>query len=328
MIKIKSLEKIICIAAIIIILAAAPNFLSRADTMVLRRILVFAALSASWYFFSGLTKYIALGSVAFVGTGMYFTTVYLYGMHLRKPIFPFIPFQVVIILAGLICFALAFAIGLVSLRIKGIYFAIATFGIGEFVGGVCRWWHSKLRLPYNMPIPAQYTSDFNFQYYSVLTATLITFILITLLLRSKFGLALRMIGECEEAAIHNGVNTTVYKTLGFAISAFLMGLIGGCYVFCFDSLAMGSIFSMDYSFLPPVMVLLGGIGTIYGSIVGSSIIMLTQEFLRGAFVGYFPLIYGAILVIIVLFAPAGIMGAIAKLKSAKFLKGKFAKPLT
>jgi len=328
--KMNLLIKIFCITVAMVVLAAAPYFLSRSYVMILRQILVFAALSLSWYFFSGITKYISLGSVAFVGTGIYFTSVYLYGIHLPNPLFPFLPFPVIVILAGLICFALAFAIGLISLRLKGIYFAIATFGVGQLVGGIFSWWQNETRfVPINIPIPVQYTRDFNLQYYSVLTATVATFFIITtLLLRSKFGLALRMIGDCEEAAAHSGVNTTLYKTLGFAISAFFMGLAGGSYTISFYSLNLSSVFSVDYSFLPPVMVLLGGVGTVYGSMIGPPLLILISEYLRQTIVGgYYQITYGIILVIIVLFAPNGIMGVIGKLKSAKPLKGKIAKPI-
>jgi len=325
--KLNSLIKILCITAVLVVLAAAPYFLSQAYVMVLRQILVFAVLSLSWFFFSGITKYISLGSVAFVGTGIYFTSIYLYCMHQPKPLFPFLPFPVIVILAGLICFALAFAIGIISLRLRGIYFAIATFGIGQLVGGIFGWWQNVTRfVPINVPLPVQYTRDFNLQYYSVLTAMVATFFIITILLRSKFGLALRMIGECEEAAAHTGVNTTLYKTLGFAISAFFMGLAGGSYTISFYSLNLNSVFTVDYSFLPPVMVLLGGVGTVYGSMIGPPLLILISEYLRQTIAGgYYQITYGVILVIIVLFAPNGIMGVIGKLKSAKLLKGKMVK---
>jgi branched-chain amino acid transport system permease protein len=212
--------------------------------------------------------------------------------------------------------------------LKGIYFAIATFGVGQLVGGIFGWWQNKARIPINIPTPMEYSRNFDFQYYSVLTATLATLFLAILLLRSKFGLALRMIGECEEAAAHNGVNTTLYKTLGFAISAFLMGLDGSSYSISFDSLYLTTVFSVDYSFLPPVMVLLGGVGTVYGSLIGPPILILLEEYLRQTFVGgYYQITYGIILVLIVLFAPNGIMGVIGKLKSAKLFKEKFAKTM-
>jgi branched-chain amino acid transport system permease protein len=72
-----------------------------------------------------------------------------------------------------------------------------------------------------------------------------------------------MIGECEEAAAHNGVNTTLYRALAFAFSALFMGLIGGSYMISFGSTNVDAAFDINYSFLPAIMVLLGGAGTAY-----------------------------------------------------------------
>lgn len=318
--KIKNLIKFSCIAIILIVVVCAPYFLRIYYLSILHEILVWVALSISWYFFSGQTKYVALGSAAFVGTGMYFTAICLNLMYFRRS-YPALPFPVVVILAGLICFALALAIGLVSLRLKGIYFAIATFGIGELVKGFFKYWQVVTRaVPYQVNIPAQFLQT-DLQYYSVLTTTLATLLLTALLIRSKFGLALKMIGECEEAAAHVGVNATIYKTLGFAISALFMGLMGGSYVLRFGAVNPDMTFTFDYSFMPPVMVLLGGIGTAYGSMVGAVILTLLKEYLRMSFL-YYQIIYGAILVVIVMFMPYGIMGAVERLKAMRLVNWK------
>ncbi len=137
-----------------------------------------------------------------------------------------------------------------------------------------------------------------------------------------------MIGECEDAAAHVGVNTSLFKTLGFAISAMCMGLIGGSYAIRFPSTNIVSAFNVNYSFMPPIMTMLGGVGTAYGPIIGSTTLTLISEYVRVSFAGYFPIIYGSILIIIVLFMPNGMMGVVEKVKSTKlFARIKSAKGL-
>ena len=320
--KMVNLTKILPIPLILIVLAFAPYFLRRYHVLILQDVLVWVALSVSWHFFSGHTRYISLGSVAFVGTGLYFTSVYL-NLSMDKGYYPILPFPVVVLLAGLINFALALVVGSVTLRLKGIYFAIATFGVGELVEGVIQWWQTKSAV-YIIHLPREFR-DPQIIYFSLLITTLAILLLTTFLRRSKFGLALRMIGECEDAAAHVGVNTSLFKTLGFAISAMCMGLLGGSYAIRFYSTDIKQAFNVNYSFLPAIMVLLGGVGTVYGPIIGATTLTLINEYLRVTFTSYFPIIYGSILIIIVLFMPNGIMGMVEKLKATKLMARASAK---
>ena len=314
-----NLTKILPIPLILIVLAFAPYFLRTYYVLILENVLVWVTLSISWHFFSGQTKYISLGSVAFAGTGLYFTSVYL-NLSMSKGYYPILPLPVVVLLAGLISFALALVIGSVTLRLKGIYFAIATFGVGELVKGVIKWWQTKSAV-YIIPRPLQYGNP-QIIYFSLLITTLAILLLTTFLRRSKFGLALKMIGECEDAAAHVGVNTSLFKTLGFAISAMCMGLIGGSYAIWFPSTQIDLAFSPNYSFLPAVMTMLGGVGTVYGPIIGSITLTLISEYLRVTFTSYFLIILGLILIVIVLFMPNGIMGMVEKLKATKLMGRK------
>lgn len=301
---------------LIVILACAPYFLTSYRLSTLQDIIIWIALSVSWYFFSGQTKYIALGSVAFVGMGLYFTARYL-NFSVKMGYWPVLPFPVVVLLAGLTNFALALVIGSVTLRLKGIYFAIATFGVGELVMGVITYVETVVFKQFIIFLPYY---DSKTVYYSVLIATLAALFLIAFLSKSKFGLALKMIGECEEAAAHVGVNTSLYKTLGFAISAMCMGLIGGSYVIRFPSSNVRAMFLSDYSFLPAVMTLLGGMGSAYGPIIGSVTLSLIREYLWVQYTDYFKIIIGVILIIVMLFMPNGIMGIVGKVKSTKLFE--------
>ncbi len=312
-VKVKPIEVIPPIL-IVSVLAIMPFILSEYYLSVLRMILLWLALSISWHFFSGMTRYVSLGSAAFFGLGLYITAKYL-EQSARGNFMP-LPLPIILLLASLVNFGLALIIGLATLRIRGIYFAILTFGIAVVASMGVQWWEIKITGTRGTYLPI---FDSKTVYYSVLLAALVAFLVTTILRRSKFGLALRMIGECEDAAAHVGVDTSRYKILGFAVSAMLIGLMGGSFSIRFPYVEPTSAFSSDYSFLPAVITLLGGAGSVYGPILGAIMLSLLQEYLRVAFAHYFLIILGVLLVLIVLFMPDGILGLI---KSRKMIFAK------
>lgn len=323
MLRIKdvNLTKILPIVLILVILVFPPYFLSVYYLSFLRNVLMWIALSISWHFFSGYTKYISLGSAAFFGIGLYFTAKYLQLSIVGD--FPVLPLPVIVLLAGLVTFALALVIGLVTLRLRGIYFAILTFSVSIVVSNVILWWEITITGTRGTYFPL---FDTQTAYYAIFACTIVTLLLTTLLRRSKFGLALKMIGECEEAAVHVGVNASLYKTLGFAISAMLMGLMGGCFATRLSGYVNTDMaFEPLYNFMPAVNTLLGGMGTVYGPIIGSITMALLSEYLRVTLTHYFLIILGLILIAIVIFMPDGIMGIVEKIKTTKLFRSEKAK---
>lgn len=314
-----NLTKTLPLLLVIIMLVLARLFLGDYYSSILRTILMWTALAISWHFFSGLTKYVSLGSAAFFGVGLYFTAKYL-EFSVEYHYYPILPFPVIVILAGLVNFALALMIGLVTLRLKGIYFAILTFGISEVFRNAFQWWEIKITGTRGTYIPVFFDSQT--VYYSILLTTLAIILLTTFLRKSKFGLALKMVGECEEAAVHVGVNASLFKTFGFAVSALCMGLMGGCFATRLSYINTDIAFDPLYSFLPAIMTLLGGAGTVYGPVIGSVTISLLSEYLRVTYPQYFLIILGLILVAIVMFMPNGIMGMVERLKATKLMGGK------
>ena len=317
--KTLNLTRILPIPLIIIVLALAPYFLGDYYLSILRTILMGAALAISWHFFSGLTKYVSLGSAAFFGIGLYITAKYLQ-FSVDYGYYPILPLPVIVLLAGLINFALALVIGLVTLRLKGIYFAILTLGVSEMFKNAVQWWEIKITGTRGTYIPIFFDSQT--VYYSILITAFAILLLTTFLRRSKFGLALKMVGECEEAAVHVGVNTSLFKTLGFAVSAMCMGFMGGCFTTRFTYINTDMAFDSKYSFEPAIMTLLGGAGTVYGPVIGTVTISLLSEYLRVTYSEYFLIILGLILVAIVMFMPNGIMGVVEKLKATKLMGRK------
>jgi branched-chain amino acid transport system permease protein len=297
------LTKTITAVGIFVILGAVPLLLSAYYLRVLSEALMWTALAVSWHFFSGSTKYISLGSAAFVGIGLYFSAKFM----------ALLSFPVTVVLGSLICFLLALGIGLITLRLRGIYFVIITFAVAMVVQNLIQWWEIKVT-----GTRGTYFSTFDnlTAYYVIFVCIIVTLLLTTLLRRSKFGLGLKMIGENEEAAAHVGVNANIYKTLGFAISAMLMGLMGGCLA----TRAKGYIntdiaFDMMYSFMPAAMALFGGLGSVYGPIIGAATISFLSSWLSVTYVRIFRTILGLVLIAVVMVMPNGIMGMVEKIKT-------------
>lgn len=295
------------------LLIAAPYFLADYHLSIVRTVLVWFALTVSWHFFSGLTKYVALGSAGFFGLGAYFTAKYLELSY--HGLYPVLPIPLIVLLAGLLNFALALAIGFVTLRVRSIYFAILTFGISEMLRNVFQWWEIRVTGTRGTYLPILF--DSRTVYYIILASAAAVFILTTLLRRSKFGLALRMIGGSEDTALHVGVNTTLFKVLSFAISAMCIGFVGASFTTRFSYINTDIAFDPLYSFLPAIMTLFGGAWTIYGPITGAVVISLLEEYLRVAYPHYFLAILGSLLMLIVIFMPNGITGLVEGLRARR-----------
>jgi hypothetical protein len=156
-------------------------------------ILMYIVLTMSWALFSGPTGYLSLATAAFFGIGIYTSAVL--GMKL--------PLPVVVVAGGVASACLAFLVGALTLRLKGIYFAIFTFGLVELMKYFVLWYELKYtgtRGRFLLPV------DNNVIYY-VMLVILVALLLTTYFIRrSKYGFALQSIGEDEEAAAHTGIN--------------------------------------------------------------------------------------------------------------------------
>jgi branched-chain amino acid transport system permease protein len=141
----------------------------------------------------------------------------------------------------------------------------------------------------------------------ILVVLLITAYLIR---RSRYGLALWSIGESEEAAAHSGVNVNALKTITFAISASFMGATGAIMATRWTYVDPYIAFRALYSFMPVLMAAFGGMGQLYGPVVGAAIFAYLEEILITKFPYYYMLSFGLILLIVILFMPDGLVGVI------------------
>jgi branched-chain amino acid transport system permease protein len=299
---------------LLVFLATFPLYGGVAQVRVLIAVLTFVILATSWAMFSGSTGYMSLAPAAFFGLGIYTMCV------LEKAL----PFFVIIIVGGLVAFAFALLVGLVTLRLKGMYFAIFTFGLVVFMSELINYLEVALRGTHGWHItPIGNTPVF----YTMLGLAVVTLLAIYFIRRSRLGLAMNSIGGNEDAAEHMGINTTRVKVLTFAISSMFMAAAGVITAPILIYINSSIAFSLYYSFMPILMAVFGGTGTFYGPIIGAVVFAYLERFVRNEFPNEFMIGFGIILVVVILFLPNGLVGLVPGLRGklggmiAKLRKG-------
>ncbi|MFC1884609.1 branched-chain amino acid ABC transporter permease [Thermodesulfobacteriota bacterium] len=300
----KSLIWCAIILIIFILLAFFPLYAPGYPTIFLSSILMYVILTVSWVMFSGSTGYMSLATAAFFGVGIYTSAI------LGKVL----PLPLVIGMGGVASFCLALLVGTLTLRLRGIYFAIFTFGLVMLMAHSLLFWELHVTGTRGRFVIVM---DCNPIYYYLLGILVLLLVTAYLIKRSRFGLALQSIGQEEDAAAHTGVNVTMLKVTTFAISAFFMGTAGAVMATKWTYIDPFIAFNPFYSFMPVVMAIFGGMGQLYGPIIGAVILTYLEEILITRFAEVYMLIFGSILVIAILYLPNGLIGIIGKLWKGK-----------
>jgi branched-chain amino acid transport system permease protein len=296
------------IGVAILLFAAAPL----GKDVELRESLLLAAvyitLSSNLNLMLGYAGYVNFGSIVFFGLGGYFC-VYLMSVHG----WTLVP---AILAGGVSVSLLALFFGLGILRLRGVLFALSTIGVNEAVmafvnnfepwgGATGIYLSTALFAPLGGPAQALWTV-----YYLLVAVMGLSLYLSFFVKSSKFGLGLLAIGQNEDAASVLGVPTPRYKALVYSASAFLPAVAGGLYFFKGAFIQPLDAFDLQLSTEAIVITMLGGQGTILGPALGAYL----YEELRGwlltspTFANFQLVVAGALLLVIVLFAPGGLMG--------------------
>ena len=285
---------------IFILLATSPFYAPDYTVILLTTIFMYIVITVSWTMFSGPTGYISLASAAFFGVGIYTSAILGRGL----------PLPVVICMGGLASFCLALLVGALTLRLRGIYFVMFTFGLVELLLHFVLWWEVNITGTTGRVVPSV---DNTTVYYLMLIVLVLLVLTAYFVRHSKFGLALQSIGEYEEAAAHRGINVTALKTITFAISAFFMGAAGAIMATRWTYIDPRIAFNPLISFMPVLMAIFGGMGQLYGPVIGAAIFTYLEEFLVTRFPYYYMLIFGIIMLVAILYMPGGLVGLIQKL---------------
>src|SRR5574344_777352 len=249
-------------------------------------------LSVSLNLINGYTGQFSLGHAGFMAVGAYVGVICTTNFHL--------PFGIALLAGAAAAGVLGFLIGLPTLRLRGDYLAIATLGLGEiirivimnieYVGGAAGF----------KGIP-HYTT-----FAWVFFVMLFTLFFIKNFVNSSHGRACIAIRENEIAAEAMGINTTRYKVMAFAIGAGFAGVAGGLFAHCFDIINPGS-FTFLASFNYLIMVVLGGLGSITGSIAGAFVVTFVSAALA-SWPDFRMIIYALVLIFLMFYRPQGLFG--------------------
>ena len=257
----------------------------------------------------GYTGQISLGHAGFIAIGAYTSSLLMLKLHL--------PFVLALPAAGAVAGLFGFLVGLPALRLTGPYLAIATLGFGIAIGQVLVRWEalSGGSLGIHPPRPSIGRLVLNTEthfYYLAVSMMLLMTLGAANLVKSRIGRAFIAIRESEIAALAMGVNLTLYKTLAFAVSAFYAG-IGGSLM----GHLIGYISPDGFNFLVSIyflsMIVIGGLASIFGSILGALLLTALPYLLSG--IKNLPMvIYGACLILVVMFEPQGLRGRWTKFR--------------
>lgn len=247
----------------------------------------------------GFLGQLALGHAGFMAVGAYASallSIYLKSMEL--PVW--IHLTIALLFGGIIAGIIGYLIGLPALRLRGDYLAIITLGFGEIIRVIINNLKFTGGAQGLTGIPR--LSNFTNAYW----IAVITLVLLYALLRSRHGRAILSIREDEIAAEAVGINTVKFKAMGFTISAFFAGIGGGLFAHYMAYLDP-AIFNFMKSVEIVVMVVLGGMGSLTGTIIAAGVLTSLPELLR-EFAEYRLLIYSFVLIVMMIFRPQGLFG--------------------
>lgn len=279
----------------------AGKTINRYYSGILIMICINIILTVSLNLVSGFLGQLVLGHAGFMSVGAY--SAALFTMHSGLPVS--VSFPLGLVAGGLTAALFGTLIGIPALRLRGDYLAIITLGFGEiirvlvlatpFTGGA-------RGLSVSTVVTRKTWVYFSWAFF---VAVLVVFVVYSFI-HSRHGRAVLAIREDEIAAEASGINTTYYKLLAFVLSAFIAGIAGGLYAHYIGVLNPAK-FDFNYSTELLVMVVLGGMGSITGSVVSATVLTVLPEMLRD-FSSYRMLVYSIILIIVMLFKPSGLMG--------------------
>lgn len=269
--------------------------------------LLYGALTVSLNLVNGFTGLFSLGHAAFYGIGAYASA--LLALRLGWP------FPVAIISAAVVAALFGLLLSLPSVRLRGIYLAIVTLAFAEIVRLMLINLQWLTRGPFGLPgVPPpdlfglRLTSDISVFILALLLLLLAIYI-VERIMRSRVGEALLAIRDDEVAAAACGIRVFQHKVLAFVTAAAIAGMAGSVYAHYTRFISPDS-FTLNESFIVLSMLVLGGLGSTPGAVLGALVLTALPEFFRFAS-EYRMLIYGIVLVLVVLFRPQGILGSAA-----------------
>ncbi|HHY94600.1 MAG TPA: branched-chain amino acid ABC transporter permease [Firmicutes bacterium] len=294
-------------AAVAAMLLAVPYLVT--DPYVMHIVImtgVYMMLAASVDIIYGYAGQLNLGQAAFYAIGAYTAALLMLRLH--------VSYWVAMPAAGIAAAAFGILLGVPTLRLRGLYLGIATMGFSEIVRLTLLTWQKLTRGPMGLPgIPSPTIGSFSIEtktayYYLILAYLVITIFCVRRLVNSRVGKAWVAIREDEIAASAMGIDTARFKVMAFSLGAFFAGIAGSFFAVYISFISPDS-FKMMESYLIFAMPAIGGMGTTAGPLLGALIIYVLPEVTR-AFAEYRMLWVGALLALVMIVNPKGIVGGL------------------
>ncbi len=296
-------------------------------------VLMWVVIGSGWNIIAGYTGQVSFGDAAFFGTGAY--TAGLFMTKLGISAWWGMAF------GGLAAMLVAFPFGWICFRLRGAYFALATLALNEVMRHIATIWESLTDGMVGILIIQTFVSKIPY-YYIALGLAVISVISIQIIIGSRWGYYFVSIREDQDAAESLGIDTHYYKMISLNVAAFLTGMAGALFMNYMGFIDPEVVFSLhDISIMAILVGIVGGVGTIYGPVVGAFIMVAVHEFFRTGFFGFFKgvaslsgwetmnvfakyvgqahvLGFGILVVLVILLLPNGIVGDWNKIVSKLF----------
>ena len=263
---------------------------------------MYAILALSWNIVGGFAGYPSFATAAFFGFGAYATAILLDQG---------VPLSVAVIGSLVICFLLAATLGIVLLRLRGHYFAIASLSLvevfRELVNNATDLTGGGMGLNIPLASGSGILADATFFFYAMWGLLLITAVVVMIVSGSKLGFGLNCIRQNETASNMVGLNSTLYKSVAFGLSACFVGAAGGIYAAWVHYIDPSDVFDILYSVKPIVMALMGGLGSPLGVVCGAFVYLGLEEVVWRNYIQIHSGVLGLLIIMLLLFLPHGLI---------------------
>jgi len=302
------LDSIATLLIFVALLAVAllPEVSGEYGVQVAFRLLLYIVLGEAWNLMAGYCGLVSLGASSFIGVGAYVLVAVLNAFN--------IPIPVMLLGCGAAAAIVALIVSPAVFRLRGLYFTVGTLALGEafrlfminapYFGGASGWF-------LNAPSP----STDALLYYAI-GLLIVTTIIVSACTQTRFSILLRSVRDDEDAATQMGVRAFRVKLAAFVVASFLMGAAGGLQAYKLGAIEPYGMFGLQWTIDVLSLVLIGGLGLRLGPVVGAVIVIALGEYLAD-YPELHIAITGVILILIVRFAPKGVLGLVLQLVAAR-----------
>lgn len=308
------MRRVLPVAALavgVVLLAALPFVVVREDVLnLLFLVFLYVTLSQSWNIVGGFAGQVNLGHAAFFGIGALVTRQLWLGGW---------PFALTFAGSGLVALAFALVVGVPTFRLRGSYFAIGTLGLAEVLRITTA---NTLPSVSSLPTTVVATYSLAARYEIGLALAIACVAAAWWVLRSRVGLGILAVREDEQAAAASGVGALRHKLIALGLSSLFAGLAGGLFAYYHISYYPELPFTAAWTFDSVLPVYVGGIGTLWGPVVGAALYIVVRQELALSLVQIHQIIFGALFVLVVLLFPGGLVQAASRLQLTGRLTGR------